>query len=384
MASLAPVNPDIIIWARKYHNLSQEGLAEKAGVHVNQIVKWEGAQTKPTFNQAKKLASVLNLPFGYLFLSDPPTLETPLPDLRRRTSKPLMISPNFRDMLYAAFDRFDWYKEYLEANDALVRLSFVGSATINDDPIQVAASIRQVLKLNPDTRRDAESWIRYLKTLTARTEDAGILVMRSSVVGKGTRRPLLVEEFQGFVITDQFAPIVFINSRDFVTAQIFTLTHELAHIWVGQSGILDTDESDLPEPHIHENVETFCNAVAAEVLVPAVEFPTLWTKHRGSTADLCREFWVSEIVVLRRAYELRLITSDEFFPRLRALKDAQTQRRGFGRSTYLDRIATQHSEVFTDAVIKDTRAGGTLFRDGAELLSMTVPTFMGVIEGRET
>src|SRR5215510_3991051 len=119
MANFAPVNPEIIIWARNYHNLSQEALADKADVHVNQIIKWEDAQTKPTFNQAKKLASVLNLPFGYLFLSEPPTLETPLPDLRRRTTRPLTISPNFRDMLYAAFDRFDWYKEYLEANDAL-------------------------------------------------------------------------------------------------------------------------------------------------------------------------------------------------------------------------------------------------------------------------
>jgi Zn-dependent peptidase ImmA (M78 family)/DNA-binding XRE family transcriptional regulator len=381
MADFVPINPDILIWAREYHDLTKQELADKIKFHVNQIDNWESGKTKPTFKQAKKISSTLHIPFFYLLLSNPPVLETPLPDLRTRTDHALKVSPNFRDILYAVFDRFDWYKEYLEANDSVRRLAFVGSATINDNPLKVSSSIRNTLGINVNTRREVSTWSGYLKRLSRKAEAAGILVMRSSVVGKGTRRALSVDEFQGFVITDPYSPLIFINSRDFVVAQTFTLAHELAHVWVGASGILNADESEVPEPHA--DVESFCNSVAAELLVPAVELQPLWIAQHGSTAKLAEEFWVSEIVVLRRAYELQLISSDEFFPRLQALKKERGSKKGFGRSEHIERIATQHSEMFTDAVIKDTRSGGTLFRDAAELLSMTVPTFMGVIDGRE-
>lgn len=381
MANFVPVNPDIIIWARKYHDLTQQELADKAGVHLNQIVKWEDDQNQPSFTQAKKLAKVLNLPFVYLFLSDPPDLETPLPDLRTRHGRSTTVSPNFRAILYETFDRYDWYREYLEENEALNALPFVGRFNTGDNPETIAASIREVLSITAATRENADTWVAYLKTLSAKAESAGILVMRSSLVGKGTNRKLSADEFQGFVITDKFAPVVFINGRDYVGAQTFTLAHELAHIWIGQSGIVDPDETQVSVPQ--RDTESFCNLIATEVLVPKLEFVPLWERYSHSTARLAKEFRVSEIVILRRAFELNLMTGDEFFPRWQQLKDAAAHTKGFGRSTHLERIATRHSPLLMDAIIKDTRTGGTAFRDGARLLSMTVPTFSRMIEGRE-
>jgi Zn-dependent peptidase ImmA (M78 family) len=194
-------------------------------------------------------------------------------------------------------------------------------------------------------------------------------------------RKLNADEFQGFVITDRYAPAVFINAADYIAAQTFTLAHELAHIWIGKAGIVDPDESEVLTPT--REIESFCNAIATEVLVPESEFVPLWTAHGRSTAKLAEEFRVSEIVCLRRAFELNLITSDEFWPRWQELKNAAQARAGFGLSTHLERIATRHSPLFMDAVINDTRAGGTPFRDAARLLSMTVPTFTQMIEGRE-
>lgn len=381
MASTVPVNPEIITWARTYHDLTQEQLAEKVGVHVNQIVKWEDDKTQPTFNQAKTLANVLHLPFGYLFLSDIPELETPLPDLRTRHGRAPSVSPNFRAILYETFDRYDWYREYLQEKEALSPLPFVGAFTRNDDPLAIAANIRTVLAITPETRDAVDTWIAYLKALSSKVERARVLVMRSSVVGKGTNRKLLADEFQGFVIADKSAPVIFINGSDYVAAQIFTLAHELAHLWIGQGGIVDPDETEVSKPI--QDTESFCNSIATEVLVPQSEFVPLWNEHAHSTARLAIEFRVSEIVVLRRAFELNLITGDEFFPRWQYLKSIARQRGGFGRSTHYERIATRHSPLFMDAVIKDTRTGGTLFRDGARLLSMTVPTFTKMIEGRE-
>jgi len=381
MASTVPINPEIIIWARGYHDLTQEQLAEKVGVHVNQVVKWEDDKTQPTFNQAKKLANALHLPFGYLFLTDIPELETPLPDLRTRHGRQPTVSANFRAVLYETFDRYDWYREYLEENEALNPLPFVGAFTPQDDPLAIAENIRAVLSITTETRDAVDTWISYLKALSSKAERVGILVMRSSVVGKGTNRKLSADEFQGFVIADKDAPIIFINGSDYVAAQIFTLAHELAHLWIGQGGIVDPDESEVSKPI--QDVESFCNSVATEVLVPQKDFIPMWEQHGHSTARLAREYRVSEIVVLRRAFELHLITDDEFFPRWQYLKNLAQASGGFGRSTHYERIATRHSTVFMDAVIKDTRTGGTLFRDGARLLSMTLPTFSRMIEGRE-
>lgn len=381
MPSTVPVNPEIITWARNYHSLTQQQLADKVGVHLNQIVKWEDDKTQPTLNQAKQLANTLRLPFVYLFLTDPPDLETPLPDLRTRGTQPITVSPNFREMLYETFDRFEWYREYLEETGALRSLSFVGSFTEKDEPLQIAADIRRVLSITPETRESAKSWNAYLKDLCNKAEGVGVLVMRSSLVGKGTNRKLNADEFQGFVIADQYAPVVFINAADYIAAQTFTLAHELAHVWIGKAGIVDPDESEVLTPK--QNVESFCNAIATEVLVPRSEFLSLWTASGGSTAELAEAFRVSEIVCLRRAFELNLITGDEFWPRWRQLKGAARERSGFGLSTHLEKIATRHSPVFMDAIITDTRTGGTPIRDGARLLSMTLPKFTEMIEGRE-
>jgi Zn-dependent peptidase ImmA (M78 family) len=327
------------------------------------------------------LANALRLPFGYLFLTDPPDLETPLPDLRTRGAQSSAVSPNFREILYETFDRFDWYREYLEESGALRALPFVGRFTQADDPLLVAADIRKVISITPETRKGVKSWYAYLKALSEKVEAIGVMVMRSSLVGKGTNRKLNADEFQGFVISDRYAPVVFINSADYIAAQTFTLAHELAHIWIGKPGIVDPDESEVLTPT--RETESLCNAIATEVLVPASEFLPLWATRGHSTATLAEEFWVSEIVCLRRAFELNLITGDEFWPRWQQLKSAAQERAKFGRSTHLERIATRHSPMFMDAVINDTRKGGTPFRDAARLLSMTVPTFTEMIEGRE-
>jgi len=350
-------------------------------VHVNQIIKWEDDKTQPTYNQAKKLANALHLSFGYLFLSDIPDLETPLPDLRTRRGRQPTVSPNFRAILYETFDRYDWYREYLEENEALNPLPFVGAFKAQDDVLAIAENIRTVLSITTETRDAVDTWIAYLKALSNKAERVGILVMRSSVVGKGTNRGLSADEFQGFVIADKHAPIIFLNDSDYVGAQIFTLAQELAHLWIGQGGIVDPDQAEFSTPI--QDVESFCNSVATEVLVPQADFIPMWEQRGHSTARLAKEFRVSEIVVLRRAFELHLITDDEFFPRWQYLKNLAQARGGFGRSTHYERIATRHSAVFMDAVIRDTRTGGTLFRDGARLLSMTLPTFSRMIEGRE-
>src|SRR5690606_2778683 len=123
-------------------------------------------------------------------------------------------------------------------------------------------------------------WEAYMRDLVQRIEALGVLVMRSGMVGNNTFRKLSVREFRGFALVDDFAPVVFINTSDCPEARLFTLIHELAHIWLGQSGISDS------EPANHHQTERLCNAVAAEFLVPVSEFMPRWRTQESWLGNL--------------------------------------------------------------------------------------------------
>jgi Zn-dependent peptidase ImmA (M78 family)/DNA-binding XRE family transcriptional regulator len=374
MASFADVTPDIITWAREMHRLTQSQLAEKVHVHENQIEKWEEGKTKPTFNQAIDLANALRIPLGYLFLTTRPALEEPLPDLRTRRDKPLRkMTPELREVVYGVLNMQDWYREYrLEYNAE--RLPFVETATTKSDHRLVAEQIRAALKINPAIRESATTRGKYLSALVDRSEYAGILVMQSGVVGMLNRRPLSVEEFQGFVAIDNIAPIIFINARDFVNARIFTLAHELAHIWIGKSGIVNPDESETAALSHSTSTEQFCNSVAAEILVPKDEFLRAY-KLDGSIYNLAARFRVSPIVTLRRSFELGKIDATSFYSQLKSLQGIRRDaRKSKGGPTYPELIGARHSATFVGAIMKDVRSGGTLLRDAAQLLHLKPST----------
>jgi len=388
MPNTAPVKPAIIKWARGIHKLTQAGLAEKVNVHENQIAKWESGKTQPTLAQAETLARKLRIPYGYLFLSTPPPLEDPLPDLRtRRNRRPKRLSVNAREAVYGVLDIQDWYREYRLEYDQQ-KLPFVGKFRLTDDPKLIAQDIRSTLGIDVELRASIRTINAYVTAVGAQAESKGVLMMQSGIVGNNQSRPLSVDEFQGFVVADEIVPIIFINSRDYIAARIFTLAHELAHLWVGKSGIVNPNEGvteqqrnlDLPD------TERVCNVVATEILVPEAEFLSAYEGYEGSLNQLSAHFRVSRIVILRRSHELALITSDEFFARYyglqRTMEKKKKKRKG-GPPDYLFNVATRHSPTFTDSIIKDVRIGGTLVRDGASLLHMRTPTFSRMVESGE-
>jgi Zn-dependent peptidase ImmA (M78 family) len=377
-SDLAFASPTVISWALSNSQLSRDFVAKKLKVKPDELERWGRiGGGHPPFVKAQAFAKLLHLPFGFLFLSEPPTTSLPLPDFRGFDHE-YRPSGDLFELLNDILIKQDWYRDHVKESNGK-RLPFVGSFDTTDSIFDVASNIRSHLGITQRLRQSVSSWSEYLSTLTRQTEDVGILVMRSGVVGNISNRKLKVDELQGFALADPHAPVVFVNSADFKASQVFTIAHELAHIWIGQTALANADElgSDLGK------VESFCNRVAAEVLVPREEFLNAWRHDAGGPEvrvhHIARQFWVSSLVSLRRARELDQISEPEF-EKIRDKELRQRHRPKTSGGDYYRNVIARMSARLTNAVITDVNSGKLPLRDAARLLGMKVPTLVRFAE----
>lgn len=362
-----PVNPELLIWARERAGLDSYALADR----FPRLADWESKQQLPTLRQLEDFARAVHVPIGFLFLPAPPAEALPIPDFRtmagRAVTRP---SPNLLDTIYLCQQRQDWYIEFARVH-GLSRMDFIGSARIADEPSHVAEEMRESLALSVAERQQLPTWTDALRQLIAKAEDAGVMVMASSIVGSNSHRKLDVEEFRGFALADNFAPVVFINAADSKAAQMFTLVHELAHLWLGESGISDPTTGEVPD----QDIERWCNAVAAEVLVPRADLERLYVADvpvAEEIQDLARAFKVSTLVALRRLFEAGFINQGtlqrsyrEELNRIRAL-----DRGGSSGGDFYRTLGARTGKRFARAVLSSTLEGQTLFQDAFRMLGI--------------
>ncbi|GIV23771.1 MAG: hypothetical protein KatS3mg025_1430 [Bacteroidia bacterium] len=236
--------------------------------------------------------------------------------------------------------------------------------------------MREALKLETTWAASLPTWTDALRTLCQRAEEAGILVVINSIVGNNTHRKLSVAEFRGFVLVDAYAPLVFLNGADSKAAQMFTLAHELAHVWLGYSASFDLYELQPA----HDAIEQACNRIAAEFLVPAQPFQEFWpeAKRRPKPFQaLARRFKVSAIVAARRALDLRLIAQEEFrafyHDYIRREQRAAPSAEGGGDfyATQIPRLGRRFAEVVMQAV----KEGSLLYHEAYRLTGLYGRTF---------
>jgi Zn-dependent peptidase ImmA (M78 family)/DNA-binding XRE family transcriptional regulator len=363
------LKPVLLKWARERASLNLNELASRMGVTSRRVVQWE-TNGELTYKQAEKLARSTHTPFGYLFLSAPPEEKIPIPDFRTVGNQEIQHpSPDLLDTIYQCQRQQDWYRSYL-VDDGADPLTFVGSANTRDSVMAVAGSIRSELKLDSSERVAARTWEDALRMMFRHAEEAGILVMRSSVVGNNNHRKLTVDEFRGFTLCDDLAPLIFINSADSKSAQMFTLAHELAHVWLGQSGVSNQTVITTGE----QSVERFCNAVAAEVLIPLPDVKVAWQTNEEPDVAIIRlanRYKVSRLVAIRRAHDAGFISRDE----MQDIYDAEIRRlNAIAGSTGGDFYRTQGSRLghrFSTALVLSALEGKTLYGDAFHLLGVT-------------
>lgn len=379
----AHITAEVLTWARNRAGFDIETLSVKANVKPDDLQSWEISEANPSFPQALRLAEQLRVPFGYLFLSDPPEDEPHIPDLRTIADEQRnTFSIDFVDVLSDCLLKQSWYRNHL-LDEGVPALPFIGKYSLSDPPETVAQDIRDIVGLDYEFRAECSSWTDFLDQFVENVEARRILVLKNGVVGNSTRRKLAVGEFRGLVLTDPTAPLIFLNNNDAKAAQIFTLAHELAHLWIGETGVSNINpgrRSDLSEPA----VERFCNSVAAETLVPAAEFHTYWNNAAplaDNVDNLARHFRVSSLVVLIRAKEFQQITPNEFYEQYAAQLAQQRPPGGSGSGgNFYNTLPVRNSKTFTRAIVSAAFDGRAMYREAAQLLSVKVPTLDGIAD----
>ena len=309
----------------------------------------------------------MRAPIGYLFLSEPPDESLPVPDFRTMGDEPVRrASPDLLETVYLCQQRQDWYRDYARVNRE-PPVTFVGSFNVGGGVVEAAARMSGVLGFSPTDR--GTNWSQALSHLIDAADRFGILVMVSGIVGSNTHRKLNPREFRGFALSDQLAPVIFINGADTKAARIFTLAHELVHIALGDSGVDDVDMS----VQVNSTTERWCNEVAAEFHPDGVLARRSDRQKQssgttaGSRSKVQGEYPRGPATTVRRG----LLTLGQFRTAYaqeleRVLAIMETHPGGGGN--FYNTQPLRVSKRFARAIIESTQEGQALHRDAFKML----------------
>ncbi len=372
------VEPKVLEWALRRSGKSVSELSAKT--NFKRLPKWLAGDKSPTLLQLERLSKTTYTPLGYLLLSEPPDdSPSPIPHFRTmNNTKPLKRSINLEDTIKFTERRQEWVREYLVELGA-DKLPFVNSCTIHDDPIQVATKIQDELSLQEawaNSQKEEVNW----SVLRSKIEKKRIFLARTQMVKHHHSRKLDPVEFRGFVLVDDYAPFIFVNSADYPGAQMFTLAHELAHIWLGESASFDLHNFQPA----NNQLERACNRIAAELLVPTKAITQHWDEFTVSGdvyRAIARRFKVSKIVAARRALDAECISQaqfDAFYQDYTRIYDdwkaAEKQKRSGGAPP--DKaIPAYISHRFMNILTTAVGEGRTLYREAYALTHTTPKTF---------
>lgn len=366
MSTEVNINANIITWA-----ISRAGYKlQEFALKVPRIHDWIDGSKKPTVKQLEDFSKKVYLPFGYLFLKEPPKEDLPIPFFRTNNTAEEKVSINVYDTILIMQQRQEWLRDYLRDND-FEPLQFVGKYRDSENVSKIVSNIRETLGLAENWASNFKTWREALDFLTFKIEEVGIIMVFNGVVENNTSRPIKVDDCRGFVMVDELAPFMFVNNADGKAAQMFTIVHELAHIWTGHSAGFDFRKL---EP-ANDPTELLCDKIAAEFLVPEKIFSTVWNKN-PKISYAARYFKVSEIVIARRALDTGKITKGQFYnfyeEYINREFELKTKSTGgdFYRTTK-KRLSMTYAAHINNAV----KSGKLLYRDAYKLTSLKGDTF---------
>ena len=367
MTTEVNINASMLTWAIARAGFELHEFTDK----TPKVLDWIEGKKKPTFKQLENFSKKVHLPFGYLFLAEPPKEKLPFPFFRTNGIQTSGVSLNVYDTILLIQKRQSWLIDYLKDRD-FKNIDFVGRFKNSFNVQDIVKDIRTTLGLNENWASNFSTWEKALDHLTLQIEENGIIMVFNGVVENNTSRPISVNDCRGFVLVDPIAPFMFINNSDGKAAQMFTIVHELAHVWTGHSAGFDFSKLQPA----NDPIELLCDKVAAEFLVPEYSFNNVWEEKRN-IKTVAKYFKVSEIVIARRALDTGKITKKEFFDfyeqysnELFIKKENQSSGGDFYATTK-KRLSITFAAHINNAV----KSGKLLHRDAYKLTSLKGDTF---------
>ncbi|HOF41459.1 MAG TPA: ImmA/IrrE family metallo-endopeptidase [Candidatus Hydrogenedentes bacterium] len=363
------VKPRLLNWALERSRKTPDELQKRQP--CRRINKWLTGEVHPTHRQLQDFATATSTPFGYFFLPDPPEEALSIPDFRTLPRGAVRRpSANLIETLHTMQRRRDWLRDVL-IEESAEPLDFVGSASLSDPPENVGQEMRRAVGLDEGWAGEVRTWTEAVHELRRAIEKLGVMAVINGVVGNNTHRKLDVEEFRGFALSDAYAPLIFVNGADYRSAQMFTLAHELAHLWLDSEG-LSGFEGVIAGG---SDVERFCDAAAAEFLVPGRELRAFWPSA-GRDAEpfqaIARQYKVSPIVAARRAWDLHLIGRSDFFGFYDDYRAEEHRKKvtGAGGGDFYNNQNTRVGELFAAEVVRAAKEGRIQFREAYSLTGL--------------
>lgn len=357
--------------------LSQDEIAKvfKSKAKIEQFKKFLNKSSQ-SFEVATdkliKLASIANIPFAYLFLPALPQIKNELPDFRAESRD---FSANLQNCIGASKKKQEWFKSYLIRNGYN---KFLKNKQINSN----ADIIREIKILSDFDSAKKKQKSERLTHIKLALEAHNIIIQQSGMSKNQTRKAISLTECRGYAIYDEYAPLIFINSKDTSeNGKIFTLLHELAHILLKHSGVSSYD--------FHINEEYQCNEIAGEILMPLQEFKAQWDKSSSLENNIEKislhfDYIASPLAIATKALLNKLINYEKYQEfKETYLARIPAERKNTG-GNYYSNITASNSKNFTKSVIIDTLNGYETYKDAMNLLDIkSVKTFKNLAQNLE-
>jgi Zn-dependent peptidase ImmA (M78 family) len=384
-------NPVMLRWLRERVNLSPAAAAKRLGTKEENLLAWEDETRpkRPTIPQLRRAAKLYKRPLAAFYVPEPPTTYSLPKDTRRLPD----IEPGeFSTGLLLAFRLAEFRRDVaLSLDSNPPPAEFVGTASLNGDPEELAAIGREVLGVTPAEQYGWRDPRRYkpLNGWKNALESLAVLVFHYTGVE--------VEEVRGFSIPKRPYPVIAVNGSDTQNGRIFTLAHEFGHLLLGDSAACDLEDyTRLGSPDVP--VETFCNRFAGALLVPADELlateavasvtsATDWDEQ--VLAELAMSFGVSREVVLRRLVILGRADEDFYRARRRDLltlpvREAVDRK---GRPSFVQMVVRNVGKPYARLVVDAYRADAITGADVVDYLGAKLkhlPRIERQLTGKDT
>lgn len=369
-ANKIKVNKDIYIWAIEESQIAYDEIKFR----FHKIEEWISQDSYPTFRQLEDLASFLKVPFGYMFLENPPKTNIINSEFRTIGNKMPQVSKNLQDTLYSMGEKKEWLSEYRKKNGWEKIIPGNYKDINRKDIYSVSNLAKEFLQLKGYWYREikeARMAFNYLRNVL---ESVGIIVMKNGIVGNNTSRNLNLDEFRGFLLYDEYSPLIFINSKDSYNGMIFTLIHEFIHL------LLQEDDIFIDE-HFHNDFkeEQRINSITAEFLIPASHIDELWNNNKDELEQIeefGKTFHVSKIAVAIKLNQMNKI-SDYIVEEVkqRTTIELNNKAKKSGRGDFYNNTKSRYSDSFARNVVQGAESGEISYTYAFGLLDGSIKAY---------